>query len=368
MNKNFFSLFHSYRIYLIFLFFFMCGTYFLMQALKSDDDEKGMLFYIVKSFKVETSILDTLKKKKDTETELAELKSKVAEYEDKLKAAASLTVINSAVPATTAVDNIKNQTTETGNIDLTKDKTNISIASANSETKEDKKIKENDIRARELNKELLKKDAAQSDVKKNISETNSNLIKQELILIPEGEYIFGAPDKKKRIKLKSFYIDKYEVSNYMYSQFDNSYRYEAGQENFPAVNITYYEALAFAKSQNKRLPTEEEWEKAARGTDERNYPWGQEFDTKKCNTIESKEYALKPVNFYPAGQSPFGVFNMSGNVYEWTTTSQENSEEKVCRGGSYLNPSDYAKTFYRTFEKANSRFSALGFRCVKDLD
>jgi formylglycine-generating enzyme required for sulfatase activity len=91
-----------------------------------------------------------------------------------------------------------------------------------------------------------------------------------------------------------------------------------GEDDCPVVNVSWYEAEAFAKYAGKRLPTEAEWEKAARGTDGRIYPWGNEFDKTKVNCAESKIEKPTPVTKFPDGISGYGCFDMAGNVWEWT--------------------------------------------------
>ncbi|HJO48765.1 MAG TPA: SUMF1/EgtB/PvdO family nonheme iron enzyme, partial [Candidatus Scalindua sp.] len=91
-----------------------------------------------------------------------------------------------------------------------------------------------------------------------------------------------------------------------------------GEDDCPVVNVSWYEAEAFAKYVGKRLPTDAEWEKAARGTDGRIYPWGNEFDKAKLNCAESKIEKPTPVARFPDGISGYGCFDMAGNVWEWT--------------------------------------------------
>jgi len=158
--------------------------------------------------------------------------------------------------------------------------------------------------------------------------------------VPAGEFTFGTSDKsssafpEQKINLPAFWIDKYEVTNSQFLDFSINTRYtgEGAKEGkdwrlfftpekayFPVVYITWNDANAYCKSLGKRLPTEQEWEKAARGTDGRAYPWGNEWAEHRSNTYEAG-YS-KPV---AVGQfddvSPYGVHDMLGNVQEWTSS------------------------------------------------
>jgi len=188
-----------------------------------------------------------------------------------------------------------------------------------------------------------------------------------MVLVPAGEFIFGHGDQQKKINLKAFYIDIYEVSNTEYRKFNPRHQFPTGEENFPATGITFFDAKAYAEWRGKRLPAEEEWEKAARGTDGRIYPWGNEFDSKKANVIEAGIYGLVENTGYESGKSPYGCYNMCGNAWEWTSTGIENDEEKhVLKGGSNLNTRNYATTYVKEIEDNLSNYSSIGFRCAKD--
>ena len=198
--------------------------------------------------------------------------------------------------------------------------------------------------------------------------TNALNIPEDMVLIPEGLFLMGSTKEdidtllkldqniefdrldnempKREIFLSAYYIDKYPVTNAKYKIFIESGGYTQkslwsnagweyvtqtnplenndldnilnGEPDCPVVNVSWYEAEAFAKWAGKRLPTEAEWEKAARGTDGRIYPWGNVFDKTRLNCAENKIEKPTPVTKYSQGQSVYGCFDMAGNVWEWT--------------------------------------------------
>lgn len=204
--------------------------------------------------------------------------------------------------------------------------------------------------------------------------------------IPPGEFVMGSKsgaDNEKpehRVYLNGFFIDTYEVSNYQYTRFDPNFDYPEGMDLYPVVNVTWEEAQAYAEWIGKRLPTEAEWEKAARGTDGRMYPWGPDFSAEKCNTEESGIRRLTPVTYYPQGQSVFGVHDLIGNVLEWTASrylpydsSEYDSPDfqegfVVLRGGSWLHQGAHSTCATRLYAPADNKSNFIGFRCVKEVE
>jgi formylglycine-generating enzyme required for sulfatase activity len=246
--------------------------------------------------------------------------------------------------------------------------------------------------------------------------------------IPAGTFIYQDGQK---VDLPTFWIDEYEVTIAQYAQFLDdlkahpeeaakfdhpkqpkgkshvprewedmdidppmpgfynrakkwgAYRNSALDVNSPVFNVDWYDAYAYAKWKGHRLPTEQEWEKAARGTEGLKYPWGNEADDKKANTgidyiIEPKKGgdtdgwdAWAPVDAVKADKSPFGVFGMAGNVSEWTAdydTDERSASDKVpvIRGGNWKTPKDYSVT-RRVRKLADLEINeALGFRTVSD--
>lgn len=295
-----------------------------------------------------------------------------------------------------------------------------------------------------------------SDKKQNIPE--------DMVLIPEGLFLMGSTEEdinklleldrnveagrfevevpQRKIYLSAYLIDKYPVTNAEYKKFIGSGGYEQrdfwssagwdyvlhlkplnsdvfssvlyGDDDCPVVNVTWFEAEAFAKYAGKRLPTEAEWEKAARGTGGRIYPWGDEFDQTKLNCAEAKIEKTTPVTKYPQGLSEYGCFDMAGNVWEWTADwydskyyrcapdrdpqgptkaegkpffgrpedvgasiyelepskagSSTLSNCKVLRGGSY-NGSGliHIRCANRDYDEPDYKNDTIGFRCAKNV-
>lgn len=190
------------------------------------------------------------------------------------------------------------------------------------------------------------------------------------------------------VTVKSFYIDLYEVTNEDYKKcvddrrcprpegWVNQTDYQVGTALQPVTGVTWGAANEYAKWAGKRLPTEVEWEFAARGTDGRRYPWGREWQQGKANANgESK--GLADVGIY-RGESRFGAFDMVGNAWEWTASKliaypggsfreQPSGDVRVIRGGSYDEGVGEATTTYRGFLKVSGdKYDKTGFRCAKD--
>ncbi|MHC4778324.1 MAG: SUMF1/EgtB/PvdO family nonheme iron enzyme [Planctomycetota bacterium] len=152
----------------------------------------------------------------------------------------------------------------------------------------------------------------------------------------------------------------------------------SGGDRHPVVGVSWFEASAFARWASKRLPTEEEWERAARGNTIHPFPWGKNFDKNLCNTKESAVGGTTPAGRYTGGASPFGVLDMTGNVLEWTASYYGaypgNEEEnpyfgefyRVLRGGAWYFKSDAARVTVRHYLRPDLRLDYAGFRCVRD--
>ena len=208
----------------------------------------------------------------------------------------------------------------------------------------------------------------------------------QMVLVPEGEFLAGAD--KQLVKMSAFYVDRTEVSNEAYGKFCAEIKkpLPAGladaPPDFPVVNITIDDARQFARWAGKRLPTLKEWQKAARGTDGREYPWGNDAKAGVANVGSS---ALVPVDYFPTGESPYGALQMAGNVWEFvdelsSPSSQaiqhfrpllkpspsENESWYLIMGGSYKERLLPGLTYDPAFVPARFRSEDIGFRCVKD--
>ncbi|WP_152974011.1 bifunctional serine/threonine-protein kinase/formylglycine-generating enzyme family protein, partial [Levilinea saccharolytica] len=200
----------------------------------------------------------------------------------------------------------------------------------------------------------------------------------EWVSISAGEFLYGDPPKAAYIA-QPYQIGKYPVTQAQYQMFidaNPSYpvpenwdgktrRHPTGMEKHPVVFVSCDDAQAFCRWAGCRLPTEAEWERAARGTDGRTYPWGKEWvDGKYCNSIESRMGGTTPVDHFPLGVSPEGVWDTAGNVWEWTS-SNWCSATKVLRGGSWGDGSDVISAALQLWGNPFDRSIIIGFRCAR---
>lgn len=211
--------------------------------------------------------------------------------------------------------------------------------------------------------------------------------------VPGGTFMMGRDDGDEyerpahSVAVKPFFIDVNEVTRQQYRQFVNQTGHAAPANwsgypdstgNWPVTDVTWDDANAYAKWVGKRLPTEEEWEFAARGSDGRRYPWGNNWQSGNANADDASK-ALAYVGSYK-GASPYGVIDMVGNAWEWTATrlapypgggqlsNQTTGDLRVIRGGSYAESKDEATTTLRRGYPArgNYDYNRTGFRCAKD--
>jgi serine/threonine-protein kinase len=188
------------------------------------------------------------------------------------------------------------------------------------------------------------------------------------------------------VSVAPFYIDTTEVTNAQYREFVRSGAgvappdwkngdLEPGTERLPVVNVSWTDAAAYAAWAKKRLPTEAEWELAARGFDGRQYPWGNTFSRELANSQEDGATRPAVVGSYAKGASPFGVLDMARNVAEWVADDYEPYPgssakrvpgQKVFRGGTYRAPVKDLSAWERFYTKGSDRYAVLGFRCARD--
>ncbi|HUW11295.1 MAG TPA: SUMF1/EgtB/PvdO family nonheme iron enzyme [Anaerolineae bacterium] len=191
---------------------------------------------------------------------------------------------------------------------------------------------------------------------------------------------------QRREDLDTFYIDAYEVANTQYgacvqagacrspretsSESRDYYYGNSRYENYPVIHISWYDADDYCQWAGKRLPTTEEWEKAARGSDGRLFPWGNQFDARKLNYCDANcRYRYRdeafndghadtaPVGSYTSGRSPHGAYDMAGNVSEWVA-------EKIVRGGSWSSAAVYPRAAAWWSHDPGEGDNNIGFRCA----
>ena len=200
--------------------------------------------------------------------------------------------------------------------------------------------------------------------------TNSgHSVASEMVEVPAGKFIMGDStdvyaSPARTAHLESFSIDRFEVTNEEFQKQFPDHVFWKGFELHPVTGITWNQADIYCKHVGKHLPTEQEWEKSARGTDARIFPWGNKPLRKKPHPFYSG-IIKRRVGLNKKDNSPYGVRDMAGSVWEWTASSENG--KMVTRGGLWNHHLDYeyGKTFDRNLIAPSEQFIFLGFRCAK---
>ena len=220
---------------------------------------------------------------------------------------------------------------------------------------------------------------------------------KEMMRVLAGEFLYG--QKKEKMYLPEYWIDKTPVTNAEYKRFldanpqhpvpyidlavfthkeparpyiwdEKTRSFPRGKAAHPVVLVSWHDANAYAEWAGKRLPTEEEWEKAARGTNGREYPWGNKEPTpEQCNFGNNMDGTTPVGRYSPQGDSPYGCADMSGNVWEWTGPwSDDSKSSPAMRGGAWHLSGGRVRVLARVADTPNTSSSAIGFRLVSSKD
>jgi formylglycine-generating enzyme required for sulfatase activity len=186
--------------------------------------------------------------------------------------------------------------------------------------------------------------------------------------VPAGEYVLGrdtGDSRQRHVDVGAFELSRTPVTNEQYAAFAADVGAGAPPDH-PVVLVDWHEASAFCAWAGGRLPTEAEWEKAARGTDGRTFPWGDEEDESRAAIGGGMKHGTtSPVGSHAAGASPYGLLHMAGNVWEWTSTEYPTGE-RIVRGGSFASPGlAWARCAMRSHSRPQRRQAHLGFRVAR---
>lgn len=195
-----------------------------------------------------------------------------------------------------------------------------------------------------------------------------------MALVAQGIYLSGPNNRS--VWLEPYLIDVYPTTNEDYAKFVLATTHRPPQHwqggrcpvelaIHPVVWVTWHDASAYARWAGKSLPTARQWEKAARGPRGRLYPWGDERTAAKANAAEAGIEATTPVSRYQSGVSPFGTFDMCGNVWEWCSTEEEPGNGRFhLKGSAFTSPFDRAAPSLQNAAAALMKDNDTGFRCV----
>ena len=217
----------------------------------------------------------------------------------------------------------------------------------------------------------------------------------EMVYVPAGEFVMGSKDgvgaddehPQHTVDLDAYWIYKNDVTVAQYRKFCDATGRQMPQapawvwkDDYPIVNVSWEDARAYCEWAGAALPTEAQWEKAARGTDGRAYPWGNDWDKTKANSDESRLNAPTGVGTYPGGASPYGCLDMAGNVWQWCAdwydpkcysnsvtrnpAGPTGGSRRVLRGGAWNFVPDFCRSALRNSDNPTYWLDTYGFRCV----
>ena len=222
----------------------------------------------------------------------------------------------------------------------------------------------------------------------------------EMVFVPAGDFLMGDEDldpnnrPQHTVYLDAYWIDQTEVTNAQYlaciqdggcrGAEPSQYIHEESKRDHPVIQVTWQDAVDFCEWAGKSLPTEAQWEKAARGTDGRLYPWGDKPPNPRLANYNQNESSSTPVGSYPLGASPYGALDMAGNVSEWTADwyspdyyensprrnprGPETGERHVKRGGTWFITVDFVlRAAFRKYTGSDRSYH-IGFRCAYELN
>jgi len=218
-----------------------------------------------------------------------------------------------------------------------------------------------------------------------------------VVKVPAGEFLMGSAEgegemsehPQRRVFVTEFLMDKTEVTWRQFRKFVEATGAQLLSEpiwgtpgDYAVSDVLFNEAKTYCEWMGGRLPTEAEWEKAARGTDGRKYPWGNEWDPDRCNSLKGGPHRPESVGSFPECLSPYGIVDMAGGVWEWCADwyadsypdksardpkGPETGAQRVVRGASWLNMSEWLRTAYRHKSDPFWRNVLHGFRCVQEV-
>jgi formylglycine-generating enzyme required for sulfatase activity len=221
-----------------------------------------------------------------------------------------------------------------------------------------------------------------------------------MVSVPAGEFWMGCNEQAAKdcmadekpyhkVYLDAFYINKFLVTQSEYNECVKSGKCRENRkypgftgDRQPVIGVNWDDAKAYCEWAGKRLPTEAEWEKAARGTDGRIYPWGNSIDATRANYYDSNIGKTVNVGSYPAGASPYGALDMAGNVLEWVSDwynenyyitspgknpkGPDSGKYRVMRAGSWSDLAAYLSVSHRFIIDPANQYYSKGFRCARD--